>query len=185
VRIFHFGLREIMGMTIRILILLWLLVAPAALHAAEEIKVPFNFRWGDSAKLVEDTIVRTQAKVVERRKSGARDVLVVEGHPDPRLKRSLFYFANDALDEIELQYADASWDTSRLNGVFEQTRRNLDNKYGISRNVVRQRGDEADVFQTVIGYQWTQAYTSLRLFLYSAEQGAQSYRVLSYHYRGF
>lgn len=172
-----------MALRIPIILLLLLMVAP--LHSAEEIKVPFNFRWGDSARLVEDTVVKTQARVVERRKSGGRDVLVVEGHPDPRLKRSLFYFDNDALDEIELQYADPTWDISRLNGVFEQTRRNLDKKYGISRNIVRQRGNEEDVFQTVIGYQWTQSYTSLRLFLYSAEQGAQFYRILSYHYRGF
>lgn len=161
------------------------MASASLLQAAEEIKVPFNFRWGDSARMVEDTIVKTQAKVVDRRTINGRSVLVVEGHPDPRLKRSLFYFDNDALGEIELQYADPTWDISRLNGIFEQTRRNLDKKYGTSRNIARQRGNEEGVFQTMIGYQWTQAYTSLRLFLYSAEQGAQSYRILSYHYRGF
>jgi len=174
-----------MMMTVRVSALLFLLLSPAVLRAADEIKVPFNFRWGDSATLVEETVVKTQASVVDRRTANGRKVLVVEGHPDPRLKRSLFYFDNDALGEIELQYGDPTWDISRLNGVFEQTRRNLDKKYGTSRNIARQRGSEEGIFQTVVGYQWTQPYTSLRLFLYSADQGPQSYRVLSYHYRGF
>lgn len=168
----------------------WILVVVAVLaalplSAAEEIKVPFNFRWGDSSKLVEDTILKTQAKIVERKTVDGRQVFVVEGHPDQRLKRSQFYFDNGALGEIELQYSDPAWDAARMNGIFEQTRRNLDRRYGTSRNITRQRGREGDVMQTVIGYQWTQSYTSLRLFFYQAEQGGNAYRVLSYHYRGY
>ncbi len=160
-------------------------IPPTQLSAAEEIKVPFNFRWGDAKKLVEDTIVKTQARIAERKTTGGREVVVVEGHPDPRLKRSLFYFDNGALGEIELQYSDSSWDTAKMNGIFEQTRRNLDRKYGTSRNIARRRGKDKEVMQTVVGYQWTQDYTSLRLFLFSAEQGADTFRILSYHYRGF
>jgi hypothetical protein len=158
-------------------------IAPG--RAAEEIKVPFNFRWGDSAQLVENTIKRAQARVVDRKTVNGRRVLVVEGHPDPRLKRSQFTFDNDALIEVELQYADGGWDAAKFNSIFEQTRRNLDRKYGTSRNIARQTSKEGDVLQTVVGYQWTQSYTSLRLILYTAEKGANTFRMLSYHYRGF
>ncbi len=157
----------------------------AAARAAEEIKVPFNFRWGDSSQLVENTIKRAQARVVDRKVVNGRRVLVVEGHPDPRLKRSQFSFDNDALVEVELQYGDNSWDGSKFNSIFEQTRRNLDRKYGTSRNIARQTSKEGDVLQTIVGYQWTQSYTSLRLISYTAEKGAETLRVLSYHYRGF
>jgi len=161
-------------------------VAIGALRAAEEIKVPFNFRWGDSSQLVANTIDRAQAHVVDQKTVAGHKVLVVEGHPDPRLKRSLFTFDNDALIEVELEYSDDSWDEQKFNAIFEQTRRNLDRKYGTSRNIARQTSKEdGDVIQTIVGYQWTQSYTSLRLILYTAEKGAETFRMLSYHYRGF
>lgn len=156
-----------------------------SVRAAEEIKVPFNFRWGDGAQLVENTIERAQARVVDRKVLNGRKVLIVEGHPDPRLKRSLFTFDSDSLVEVELEYSDNSWDGEKFNSIFEQTRRNLDRKYGSSRNIARQTSKEGDVVQTIVGYQWTQSYTSLRLILYTAEKGSDTFRMLSYHYRGF
>ncbi len=157
----------------------------AVAQGAEDIKVPFNFRWGDPPGIVESTVTRAKAEVVDHREIDGKSAIVVEGHPDPRLKRSIFYFTNDALVEVELQYADPSWDTSKLNAVFEQTRRNLDRKYGTSRNISRSKTREDGVVQTVLGYQWTQSYTSLRLFYYLAEKDADSFRMLSYHYRGY
>lgn len=168
-----------------ILLALSLVLIAGVARAAEEIKVPFNFRWGDPASLVEGTIQRAQAHVAERKTINGRKVLVVEGHPDPRLKRSQFTFDNDALAAVELQYNDPAWDADKVNTIFEQTRRNLDRKYGTSRNVARQTSKEGDVIQTVVGYEWTQSYTSLRLVLYTAERGSQTFRMLSYHYRGF
>ncbi len=153
--------------------------------AADEIRVPFNFRWGDPPKLVEDTITRAKARIVDRTTVNGRNVLTVEGHPDPRLLRSVFYFSNDALIEVELQYTDSSWDASKISAIFDQTRRNLDRKYGTSRNVARQKTVQDGITQTIVGYKWTQSYSSLSLFIYMADRGADSYRVLSYHYRGF
>lgn len=162
------------------------LLSAGRIEAAEEIRVPFNFRWGDSPSLVEDTIKRAKAQVVERKTSGGKRQLVVEGHPDKRLLRSVFSFDNDSLVEVELQYSDPSWDTAKTQSVFEQTRRNLDRKYGTSRNIARQTSRaEGGVVQTILGYQWTQPYTSLRLVLFIAEKDAETVRVLSYHYRGY
>ncbi|MGC1480834.1 MAG: hypothetical protein WA771_10045 [Chthoniobacterales bacterium] len=161
------------------------LLAAATSRGAEDIKVPFNFRWGDPPSLVESTVTKAKAKVVGEREIDGRNAIIVEGHPDPRLERSIFYFVNDALAEVELQYADKSWDTQKLNAIFEQTRRNLDRKYGTSRNIARTNTVEEGVKQTVLGYQWTQSYTSLRLFLYLAQKDAKTFRMLSYHYRGY
>ncbi|MGH8047258.1 MAG: hypothetical protein ACREKL_08425, partial [Chthoniobacterales bacterium] len=93
-----------------------------AVRAGEEIRVPFNFRWGDSAELVEDTIVRAKAHVADRQTVNGKKVLVVEGHPDPRLKCSKFTFDNDALIDVELQYSDPSWDSEKFSTIFDQTR---------------------------------------------------------------
>jgi hypothetical protein len=173
--------------SLRPFLLLALLCACASpARAAEEIRVPFNFRWGDSAQLVQDTIQRAKAKVVGSETVNGKKVLVVEGHPDPRLKRSKFTFDSDALVGVELQYSDDAWDGEKFNSIFEQTRRNLDRKYGTSRNIARETTKvSSDTVQSVVGYQWTQSYTALRLFSYTAERGANTFRMLSYHYQGF
>jgi hypothetical protein len=164
------------------LALLW---AGADLHAVEEIKVPFNFQWGESAQRLEDSMKRVQAKVVERKTVNNRLCLVVEGIPQKLLIRALFYFDNDSLNEIELHYGDPNWDSVQFGNFFDQTRRNIEGKYGIGRVIARQKTREGDILQTLIGYQWTQDITTLCLYYYTAEQSAESFRVLSLHYRGF
>lgn len=156
----------------------------ATASAGEEIRVPFNFQWGESAQRLEDNLVRVGARVVERKMIQNRTVLVVEGIPQKLLQQALFYFEGDSLAEIELHYGDRSWDSAQYANFFDQTRRNIDAKYGMGRAIARQKTREGEVLQTLIGYQWTQATSSLRLFFYTAEKEAQSLRVLSLHYKG-
>lgn len=161
-----------------------LLAHLGAASAEEEIRVPFNFQWGESAQRLEDSLKRVQATVVERKTIQNRSVLVVEGIPQKLLQRALFYFDGDSLAEIELHYGEKTWDSVQYAQFFDQTRRNIDTKYGMGRVIARQKTREGEVLQTLIGYQWVQATTSLQLFLYTAEQGAESLRVLSLHYKG-
>jgi hypothetical protein len=161
------------------------LMATANLPAAEEIKVPFNFQWGEAAARLEESLKRVQAKVVERKQLGSRLCLVVQGIPQPLLQKALFYFENDSLNEIELHYGDPKWDSTRYGEFFDQTRRNIESKYGIGRVIARQKTREGEVLQTIIGYQWAQDVSTLSLYYYTAERGADSYRLLSLHYRGF
>ena len=168
-----------------ILVVLAGCLAASSLQAVEEIKVPFNFQWGESAQRLEDSLKRVAAKVVERKQVQNRQCLVVEGIPQRLLQRALFYFDNDSLNEIELHYGDPNWDSIQYGDFFDQTRRNIETKYGIGRVIARQKTRDGDVLQTVIGYQWAQDAATLSLYYYTAEQAAQSYRLLSLHYRGF
>jgi hypothetical protein len=168
-----------------IFVLLALFGMAANVHAVEEIKVPFNFQWGENAQRLEDSMTRVQAKVVERKTVGGRQCLVVEGIPQKLLIRALFYFDSDSLNEIELHYGDPSWDSVQFGNFFDQTRRNIEGKYGIGRVIARQKTREGDILQTLIGYQWTQDTTTLCLYYYTAEENADSFRLLSLHYRGF
>lgn len=172
---------ESRGVNFRVIALLCLMGVSAV---AEEIRVPFNFQWGESAARLEDSLSKVQARVVERKTVDSRNVLVVEGIPQRLLQRALFYFESDALNEIELHYGDRSWDSVQYGQFFDQTRRNIDMKYGMGRVIARQKTREGEILQTLIGYQWVQDMTSLQLFLYTAEKGADSLRVLSLHYRG-
>jgi len=167
-----------------LLILIFLLAGYSTAWAEEEIRVPFNFQWGESAQRLEDSLAKVQARVVERKTVQNRNVLVVEGIPQKLLQRVLFYFDSDSLNEIELHYGDSSWDSLQYAQFFDQTRRNIDNRYGMGRVIARQKTRDGEILQTLIGYQWVQATTSLQLFLYTAEKGAESIRVLSLHYKG-
>lgn len=163
--------------------IVFLAACAAVAHAAEEIHVPFNFQWGESPQRLEDSLKRVKARVVERKMIGTRAVLVVEGIPQRLLQRALFYFEGDSLNEIELHYGDRAWDSIQYAQFFDQTRRNVDTKYGMGRVIARQKASESDVQQSLIGYQWAQSGTSLQLFLYTAEQGANALRVISLHYK--
>ena len=154
-------------------------------RAVEEIKVPFNFQWGEAAQRLEDSLKRVQARVVDRKQVRNRQCLVVEGIPQRLLQRALFYFENDSLNEIELHYGDNAWDSERYGTFFDQTRRNIERKYGLGRVVARQKTREGEVLETLIGYQWTQDITTLVLYYYTAENGPDSFRLLSLHYRGY
>lgn len=170
---------------LRAFVLAWVLGCFAQFADAAQMKVPFNFQWGESSGRVEKSLEGIKAKIVERKTINNRQVLVVEGIPQKSLQRSLFYFSNDALNEIELQYGDPSWDTSRYVTFFDEVRRNVDTKYGTGRMIVRDKTRDAgtDILQTLIGYQWVQGFMSLRLFLFTGEKTDQAWRVLSLHYK--
>lgn len=154
-------------------------------RGAEEIKVPFNFQWGESAQRLESGLNSVKARVVERKKVRDRDCLVVEGIPQRLLQRALFYFSGDSLNEIELQYGDPAWNAAKYADFFAQTRANIERKYGTGRIIAQQNSQEDNIRQSLIGYQWTQPVTTLALYYYTAEKGTEALRVLSLHYRGF
>jgi len=151
--------------------------------AQQQMRVPFNFQWGESASRVEQSLMGIKAKITERKVVQGRSVLVVEGIPQKQLQRALFYFRNDMLNEIELHFGDNSWDSPRYDLFFEEVRRNVDSKYGIGRLLTRTRSREGDVLQTLVGYQWLQGSISLRLYLFTAEKEPNALRVLSLHYK--
>ena len=152
---------------------------------AAQMKPPFNFKWGEPTERVEKLIIGSKARITERKSIKNRQVLVTEGIPQKLLQRSLFYFSNDSLNEIELQYGDTSWDSKKYHIFFDDVRRNVDLKYGPSRIIVREknRDPESDILHTLIGYQWTQGYMSLQLFLFTSEKTDCSHCVISMHYK--
>jgi len=164
-----------------------LILTTAALtaEATEALKIPYGFAWGDSSNRVQLSLKNSNATVVETKNVRGRKCLVVEGIPQKMLQRALFYFNNDALNEIELQYADPALDGIKFSAFADETRRNIEKKYGIGRIVARSRTREGDVTQNLLGYQWIQPTTTLTLYSYTAEEAANNLRLMSLHYRGF
>ena len=156
---------------------------PRAASAIQEMRVPYNFQWGDSQKKVEKLIQGTKARIVERKTVGGRTALSVQGIPQKLLLKAIFYFDSDALSEIELQYGDAAWDTVKYGEFYDEIRQNIDSKFGSGQLLTREKSRDGDVLQTLFGHQWTQGHMSLRLFLYTANKDSETIRVMSLHYK--
>jgi hypothetical protein len=151
---------------------------------ASQIQPPFGLYWGESQKAIEHVINQAQAKIVGRESISGREAWTVEGLVQPGLKRTVVYFgATKDLVEVELQYEQPKWDLVAYEEFLNSARKRLESKYGPPVVLARDKKPEGDVMETVVGYQWQQAKSSIELFFYSAERNADIYRTVSVHYR--
>jgi hypothetical protein len=173
--------------TIRAALAVWPAILLAALvtkaFAIEELLPPFGFRWNDSMSRVEAVLEGAKARIVSREKKEGREVWTVEGLVHPGLKRTLFTFKAGALFGVELQYEYSDWSIERYNQRMGEIRRYFDEKYGTGKLVSRARDTDADVIQTLVGYQWLVGATMLELFYFSAQHDALVYRTITVDYK--
>jgi hypothetical protein len=152
--------------------------------AMEQIHPPFGLSWGQTQKSIENLFSQSGAKIVNRALIQGRDAWTVEGLAQPGLKRAIVYFGTGkTLVEVELQYEHPDWDLVAYEAFLNSARKRLESKYGPPVTLARYKKPEGDVMETVVGYQWQQAKSSLELFFYSAERNADIYRTVSLHYR--
>src|SRR5438132_8396459 len=111
--------------------LLILLVQSAAGEVKEQIRPPFGLQWHETEERLEKLLKGAKAQIVERRNVEGRGVWTVEGLVSANLKRTIFYFKNSELVEVELQYQNAEWDTLKYDDFMGQVRRQLEQKYGV------------------------------------------------------
>ena len=124
-----------------------------------------------------------KAKVVDRHMVDDREAWVVEGLVQQGLKRTVFYFKNGGMVEVELQYQDDTWDNQKYDEFMASVRRKVEARFGPGQLIARSTTPDGDVTQTVVGYKWTLNTTLIQLFYYSAEKGTDKYRTVSIHYR--
>jgi hypothetical protein len=153
---------------------------PAA--AQQEIKAPFGMSWGEPPGRIRTVVTNAKAKIIEERTSGKREVMVVEGIVQEGLKRTLFYFDEGGLSEVELQYDREGWDDKRVNSWVSTIKKQADRKYGAGRLYADERGDSDGVQHTLRGWLWLQNFVSLRLVHYTAQKGDEKMRRVSLHY---
>ena len=167
--------------------LIWLtgvLRSPAQNVVPEQITPPFGFHWGQSEKAIETVVTKAQAHIISRDVIRGRDAWTVEGLIQPGLKRTVIYFGTEkTLVEVELQYERPDWDLIAYEDFLNSARQKLEAKYGPATILARDKKPQGDVMETVVGYQWQQAGSSIELFFYSAERNTDVYRSVSLHYR--
>ncbi len=113
-----------------------------------------------------------------------REAWTVEGLLQQGLKRAVFYFKTGSLVEVELQYQSPDWDIVKYDDFMSAVRKRIEQKYGAGQLIAKTREPQGDVMQTILGYKWNQNNTAIEL-IYSAENGTQSYRTVSVHYKGY
>ncbi len=150
----------------------------------EEIKPPFGLQWTETDSHLEKLLKGAKANVVEKREIEGREAWTVEGLVQAGLRRTVFYFKNGSLNEVELQYENPDWDTAKYDAFMTQVRRRIEQKYGIGQLIARSRTPEGEVMQTLVGYKWNQNNTAIQLLYFSAQKGDDVYRTVSIHYKG-
>lgn len=160
-----------------------LLTGAVRAQALEEIKPPFGLTWGERSVRLEQLLKNAKATVVEKRTVDGREAWHVEGLNQTGLKRTVFYFREGELCEVELQYQRDDWDEAKYNTYMTQVRQNLEKRFGPGQLIVRKNEPAGDVAQTVVGYKWAQGTAIIDLFYYSAQNGSNIFRTLSVHYR--
>ena len=164
--------------------LLLLLAAPRR-GGADEIKPPFNLRWGETAERLEKLLTGAKAKIVSRRFVEHREAWDVEGLMQAGLKRTVFYFISGALVEVELQYQKDEWDEAKYDGFMGDVRRRLEQRYGQGQLISRKKEPEGEVMQTLVGWKWNQNNTAIELIYFAAQSPSQVFRTLSVHYKTY
>ncbi len=157
--------------------------APAQQGMSQSIHAPFGLRWGERDTRLAQLISGANAKIVEKKTVGQRQVWVVEGLVQTNLKRTLFYFKDGGLDEVELQYQSDDWVESHYSDFLGQLRQKVEKRFGPGRLLVRSKTPIGDVTQTIVGYAWAKGESQLEIIYFSAESPTQTYRTVSLHYK--
>ena len=168
----------------------WLAALLLALAAprrgcADEIKPPFNLRWGETAERLERLLKGAKATIVARRSVEGREAWDVEGLVQAGLKRTVFYFVGGELVEVELQYQKPDWDETKYDGFMGDVRRRLEQRYGQGQLISRKKEPEGDIMQTLVGWKWNQNNTAIELIYFAAQSPSQVFRTMSVHYKTY
>jgi len=153
-------------------------------RAQQEIKAPFGMQWGEPVARIKQVVTKAKAKVEEERTAGPREVLVVTGIVQEGLKRTLFYFTDGGLSEVELQYDREGWDDEKVAAWVGTIKREADRKYGPGRIFADENGNENGLRHTLKAWMWPQNFVSLRLVHYTAQKDNEKMRRVSLHYVG-
>jgi len=158
--------------------------SPLDTQGPQQINPPFGLEWGESADRLEKLLKGAKANIVDRHDVEGRQAWTVEGLIQTGLRRTVFYFRDAQLVEVELQYQSPDWDVAKYDDFMAQVRRRIEQKFGAGQLIARTREPApGDVMQTVVGYKWDENNTAIQLFYYSAETTTQSYRTVSVHYK--
>jgi hypothetical protein len=168
---------------------LWLVaglfgLADAAPAYSKKINPPFGLYWAEGQKEIVKVIGHDGARIVDKSMVEGREAWTIEGLILPALQRTIVYFDRDKdLEEVELQYQHPDWDLVAYEEFLNGARQQLEDRYGPSTVLAKDKKPEGDVMQTIVGYEWKKPSGRIQLFFFSAVRNNDVYRSVSLHYR--
>jgi len=108
--------------------------------APPEISPPFGLQWGESSVHIEELLKGAKASITDKHEVEGREAWSVEGLLQVGLKRAIFYFQQNQLVEVELQYQNDAWDVAKYDEFMRQVRSKVEEKYGPGQLIARSKG---------------------------------------------
>jgi hypothetical protein len=158
-------------------------LAVSHLLGADEITPPLGVDWGEAENHLERRLAGAKAKVVEKRVVEGRDMWTVEGLIQANLRRTIFYFKNGGLSEVEFQYQNDQWAEVDYGRLLSDLRQRLEARLGSGKLIARSKIPQGDVTESVVGYQWNKGTAAIQVIYFGAESKTQAYRTVSLHYK--
>jgi hypothetical protein len=145
---------------------------------------PFGLRWGETTEEIATRMQQAGARIVERSRVDNRDAWTIQGIDQPALSQTIAYFDEQkTLVEVELQYSDSQWSIDAYKTFVASVVGRLQSYYGDPEVLERNRRPKGKGIETIAGYQWQTDTKGVMVFFYSLEQGKDTYRTVSIHYR--
>ncbi len=153
--------------------------------SAHEIKIPLGLSWGDPVEKLESLARPGGFSITQREETAGKTIITVHGLLGVALQENLFIFQKNALIEIEYRYGNKAWSAHQYQNFFDSFRRMYDLKYGAALALSPATAKKTnDVTLSLVGYRWSDPFSALELFYYSAEQPeGKAYRLVSLHYK--
>jgi len=164
------------------LLLALILIAPS-FGRADEITPPLGVSWGEQEDHLQQRLAGAKAKIVERRIVAGRDMWTVEGLVQANLRRTVFYFRDHGLVEVEFQYQNDQWIDTDYDRLLTDLRQRIERRFGEGRLISRSKTTQGDVTQNLVGYEWNKNNAAIQVIYFSAESPSQVYRTVSLHYK--
>lgn len=164
--------------------LLLVLAAPRQGRALD-IQPPFKLRWGETAERMEQLLKGAKATILQRRMVEGREVWEVDGLKQQNQKRTVFYFQQSQLVEVELQFQRDDWDETKYDSYMGDIRRKLEQFYGQGQLISRKKEADGEVTQTLVGWKWSQNNTAAELIYFAAQGPVHVFRTLSLHFKTY
>ncbi|MBX9742786.1 MAG: hypothetical protein K2W99_04525 [Chthoniobacterales bacterium] len=152
----------------------------------QNIRIPLSLAWGDLPQSLEIMAKPGGFTIVNQEEVGDKTIITVHGLLGTALKETLFIYKKNSLVEIEYRYGNPGWKKENFEAFFNSFRRMYDEKYGAGSLLTQpspKKNNPPEITTSLLGYEWGQASCNLDLFLFSAEDFHQSYRLISLHYK--
>ncbi len=138
---------------------------PVPARPVEPIKAPLGMQWGVTSERVKDFVKRAGARVVSESPEGYQSAVVVDGIKGAGLDRATFYFVDNSLREVAIDYGSSATTVAAAASQMDRLVADASEKYGNGYRYKAAETKSAGGTKKLEGWAWVQDGGSLRIAL--------------------